>query len=54
MKNKRAKQMICDCIESNYGSRVAEWRYGVLMQSGWHKKFSQGVITWFGSTKEIK
>ncbi|WP_166434211.1 hypothetical protein [Vibrio viridaestus] len=54
MKNKRVKQMICDCIESNYGNRVAEWSHGQLKQSGWYRPFNQGVFHWFGSIKDIK
>jgi hypothetical protein len=54
VKNRQVKQMIADCITASYGYHVAEWRRGELMQFGWNRPFRQGVISWFGSVKDIK
>lgn len=54
MRNNKVKPMICNCIAKSYGSRIAEWRAGVLVKSGSSRPFRQGVVTWFGSVKDIK
>lgn len=53
--NKKAKQMIEDCINGSYGQNVCEWRYGRLMRTDWAGlRFKQGVFCWYGSVKDIK
>ncbi len=55
MKNKRVKKMIENCINSNYGYKVCEWRFGRLMKSNWAgRRFNQGVFHWYGNVNDIK